>query len=219
MLVAGSGFEFDDRGERDRKGVPGPWRRACPTSGPVGTADPFALVRSPHVLTIRPAVAADTGAIAKLVNAFLSSTTIEWRYEPYSDDAMSDWARAHECVLVAADQEEVVGVAAFGPFRDAKKWPGYRFTVENTVHVREDRWRTGVGEELMRALIEAARQLDKHSMIAAVDGENLSSIRFHERLGFREVARMPEVGAKFGRWLDLVLLELRLDDRRVPGED
>jgi L-amino acid N-acyltransferase len=53
-------------------------------------------------------------------------------------------------------------------------------------------------------------------MIAAVDGANEASIRFHERLGFVEVARMPELGAKFGRWLDLVLLQLRLDDRTPP---
>ncbi len=58
-----------------------------------------------------------------------------------------------------------------------------------------------------------------HSMIAAVDGANEKSVMLHERLGFVQVARMPEVGAEFGRWLDLVLLELLLDDRANPGED
>jgi phosphinothricin acetyltransferase len=56
-------------------------------------------------------------------------------------------------------------------------------------------------------------------MVAAIDGANESSIRFHERLGFVEVARMPEIGAKFGRWCDLVLLQLRLDDRAAPRDD
>ncbi len=109
-----------------------------------------------------------------------------------------------------------MGVAAFGWVRDAVKRPGYRFTVENTVHVREDRWRSGVGLVLMRALIDEATARGKHSMIAAIDSANQGSIRFHQRLGFVEVGRMPEIGAKFGRWLDLVVLQLRLDDRAVP---
>ena len=61
----------------------------------------------------------------------------------------------HETVLVAEEEGEVVGLAAYGWFRDVVKWPGYRFTVENTVHVREDRWGAGVGAALMDALIEA----------------------------------------------------------------
>ena len=169
--------------------------------------------------TIRPADAVDVDSIASIVNALLPSTAIEWRYEPYSPEAMQEWMRAHECVLVAEEQGEVVGLAAFGPFRDTAKWPGYGFTVENTVHVREDHWRSGVGQMLMRSLIDVARDRGKHSMIAAVDGSNASSIEFHQHLGFREVARMPQVGAKFGRWHDLVLLQLLLDDRRSPKPD
>lgn len=68
----------------------------------------------------------------------------------------------------------------------------------------------------MSALIDEARRRGKHAMVAAIDGENEASIRFHERLGFVQVGRMPELGAKFGRWLDLVLLQLRLDDRPAP---
>jgi phosphinothricin acetyltransferase len=69
----------------------------------------------------------------------------------------------------------------------------------------------------MSNLIDLARESGKHTMVGAVDGENEASLRFHERLGFVEVGRMPELGAKFGRWRDLVLLELRLDDRPAPG--
>ena len=132
---------------------------------------------------------------------------------------MLEWLGVHEVVLVAEDRGEVVGVAAFGWFRDVVKWPGYRFTVENTIHVRRDRWGAGVGEALMRALVDKARETGKHTMIAAVDSTNEASIRFHKRLGFVEVAHLTEVGAKFGRWLDLVLLELGLDERPVPPDD
>jgi L-amino acid N-acyltransferase len=171
------------------------------------------------VASLRPADLADVGSIASIINALLDSTAIEWRYEPYSHDAMTEWMEAHECVLVAEELGEVVGVAAFGPFRDTTKWPGYGFTVENTIHVREDHWRSGVGQRLMQALIDAARDRGKHSMIAAIDGANASSIHFHQRLGFCEVARLPEVGAKFGLWQELVLLQLLLDDRQNPESD
>ncbi len=78
----------------------------------------------------------------------------------------------------------MVGVAGFGWFRDVVQRPGYRFTVEHTVHVRQDHWRSGVGRALMGALIDEARTTGKHTMVAAVDAANDTSIRFHERLGF-----------------------------------
>src|ERR1700722_6795123 len=167
---------------------------------------------------IRAATTGDALAIAQIVNALIPTDTIEWRYELHSADSMIDWMASHHCVLVAEDESEVVGMGAFGPFRDIVKWPGYRFAVENTIHVRQDHWRSGIGIRLMQDLIDQGKLMDKHTMIAAVDDANESSISLHERLGFAEVARMPEVGAKFGRWLDLVLLQLLLDDRPDPGE-
>jgi phosphinothricin acetyltransferase len=168
---------------------------------------------------IRSATAADAGEIAALLDALLATTTIEWTVTPRTRDDVLEWLRVHEVVLVAEEHGEVVGVAAFGWFRDVVKWRGYRFTVENTVHVREDRWGSGVGEALMLALIQRARDTGKHTMIAAIDSTNEASIRFHERLGFCEVAHLPEVGAKFGRWLDLVLLQMSLDGRSAPVGD
>jgi L-amino acid N-acyltransferase YncA len=167
-------------------------------------------------VTVRLATAGDADAIASILNALLSTTTIEWTDTPKTPDSVRAWMDEHEAVLVAEVDDEVVGVAAYGWFRDAIARPGYRFTVENTVHVREDHWGTGLGRQLMLALVDNARASGKHSMIAAIDGSNDASIRFHERLGFVEVGRMPEVGAKFGRWCDLVLLQLRLDDRVPP---
>jgi phosphinothricin acetyltransferase len=70
----------------------------------------------------------------------------------------------------------------------------------------------------MQALLAAARDRGIHTMIAAIDAANGASIRFHQRLGFAEVARMPQVGAKFGRWLDLVLLQITLDDQVSPPD-
>jgi L-amino acid N-acyltransferase YncA len=167
-------------------------------------------------MIVRPATAADAVAIASLLNAFLATTAIEWTDVTQTADSIPEWLDEHETVLVAEERGDVVGVAAFGWFRDVVKRPGYRFTVENTIHVREDRWGSGVGRDLLCALIEEAVDSGKHTMVAAIDGENQASIQFHKRLGFVEVARMPEIGAKFDKWQDLVLLQLRLDDRATP---
>jgi phosphinothricin acetyltransferase len=167
---------------------------------------------------IRAADEEDADAIASILNALLTTTTIEWTEKPYSHESILAWLAEHECVLVAERDREVVGVAAYGWFRDVVTRPGYRFTVENSVHVRQDLWRSGIGRSLMRALIERAKDSGKHAMIAAVDGANEHSIRFHEQLGFSEVARLPEVGEKFGHWQDLVLLQLRLDERDSPDQ-
>ena len=167
-------------------------------------------------MLVREATIDDADAICTLLNALLATTTIEWTDTPHTTDGVRRWMEEHEVVLVADDAGEVVAVAAYGWFRDAIVRPGYRFTVENTIHVRDDRWGTGVGRQLMEALVAAALERGAHTMVAAVDAENHASIRFHERLGFVEVARLPEVGAKFGRWLDLVLLQRRLDDRPAP---
>ena len=169
-------------------------------------------------MIVRPATVGDAVPIASLLNALLATTAIEWTDTPRTTGSIPDWLHGHEVVLVAEEGDEVVGVAAYGWFRDVVKWPGYRFTVENTIHVREHHWGAGVGRALMTALIDTARTSGKHTMVAAVDGANDASIRFHERLGFVEVARMPEIGAKFDRWQGLVLLQLRLDDRPSPSE-
>ncbi len=121
-------------------------------------------------------------------------------------------------MLVAVVDDRVAGWTSYGDFRDSTKWPGYRFTVEHTIHVAEWAWGSGVGRALMAELIERARAAGMHTMIAGIDGANDASVRFHERLGFVTVARVPEVGAKLGRWLDLVLMALALDDRALPPE-
>ena len=170
-------------------------------------------------LLIRPASDLDADAIAGLSNALLATTTVEWRDEPHTAASRLAWMDRHDLVLVALDADKLVGFAAYGEFRDRAGWPGYRFVVENTVHVRESHWGTAVGRRLMEALITEATTAGVHAMVAAVDSDNEGSIRFHERLGFAVVGRLSQVGAKHGRWLDLVLLERLLDDRPVPPEE
>jgi phosphinothricin acetyltransferase len=162
-------------------------------------------------MEIRDATDADLAQVAAIQNALIATTTIEWRDEPYTLDDRRRWLEEHRTagdpVLVAVEGDSVLGFAAFSDFRDTRKWPGYRFAVEHTVHVREDQWGSGVGRTLVDALLERARAAGKRVIVAAVDGDNDGSIRFHERLGFVQVARLPGVGFKHDRWLDLVLLQ------------
>jgi phosphinothricin acetyltransferase len=164
---------------------------------------------------IRDAVETDMSVLRDLYNSLIDTTTIAWTEERQSLAERETWFRrqqeAQHPVLVADDDGEVVGFAAYDSFRGSGKWPGYRHTVEHTIHVARSHWGAGVGRDLLEALIDRARADGIHVMVGAIDGDNDDSIRFHERLGFVEVARMPEVGRKFDRWLDLVLMQRILD--------
>ncbi|HUP86605.1 MAG TPA: GNAT family N-acetyltransferase [Acidimicrobiales bacterium] len=165
---------------------------------------------------IRDAVADDLPAISGLYNALIPSTTVAWTEWAETIQDRRAWFAARtgsgDATLVAeAGEGGVIGYAAYGPFRDNVKWPGYRWTVEHTIHVDGDWHGKGVGRALLEALVDRARAQGMHVMIGALDGANEASIRFHVRLGFEVVARLPEVGRKFDRWLDLVLVERKLD--------
>ncbi len=170
------------------------------------------------MIEVRDAEEADLPQIVEVQNALLATTTIEWRDEPHTLADRREWFLARRAVgdpvLVAVEGGEVVGFASYSDFRDTRKWPGYRFAVEHTVHVREDHWGSGVGRTLVEAVVERARAAGKRVVVAAVDGDNDGSVRFHERLGFVRVAHLPGVGFKHGRWLDLVLLQRAVDPPR-----
>jgi L-amino acid N-acyltransferase YncA len=161
-----------------------------------------------RAMVIREAEEADLPSILAIYNEIIASSTAIYMEEPVTLENRHAWWQAHVQqsypVLVAIDESGVVGFATFGDFRVP---PGYRFTVEHSVHVRRDQRGRGVGQALMLPLIERATQLGKHVMIGGVDAQNVASIRFHERLGFEQVAYLREVGHKFGRWLDLVFLQ------------
>jgi phosphinothricin acetyltransferase len=166
------------------------------------------------VAAIRDATAADAASIAVLYNALIASTTVAWTESTESVEDRTAWlagqADRGRPVLLATVDDDVVGFASYGDFRDSAKWPGYRFTVEHTVHVAEAHWGSGVGRALMEELIRRAADAGNHVMIGAIDSENAGSVRFHRRLGFQVVGRLPESGYKFGRWLDLVLMQRTL---------
>jgi phosphinothricin acetyltransferase len=169
---------------------------------------------------IRDATEADLQAITDIYNAWIPTHTITWTETLTTLEERIAWfvrQRAEGLpILVADDAGQVAGFTAYEYFRGEGKWPGYRHSMELSIHVREDHWGRGVGRALMDVLVARARAAGVHVLVAAIDSENEASIRFHERLGFVEVARMPEIGFKFGRWLDLVLVQRMLDSPDQP---
>jgi len=160
---------------------------------------------------VRDARQDDLRSLLAIYNEVIATSTAVYRDDPATlEDRQQWWAdRVGQGypVLVATERDELIGFASFGDFR---AWPGYRFTVEHSVHVRADKRAQGVGTALMRPLLERASVLGKHVMVAGVDAENAKSLVFHQRLGFVRVAHFREVGFKFNRWLDLVFLQRML---------
>jgi L-amino acid N-acyltransferase YncA len=162
-------------------------------------------------VSVRAAAEADLPAILAIYNDAVANTTAIWN-DGFADlDNRRQWyegrRRLSYPVLVATLDDAVIGYASFGDFR---AFDGYRFTVENSVYVAEPARRKGAASALLAALIERAGAIGKHVMIAGIAGENEISIHLHARHGFVETARMPEVGFKFGRWLDLVFMQRKL---------
>lgn len=171
-------------------------------------------------MKIRDATPDDLPGILAIYNDAVAHTTATWNETtvdlPNRAAWLADRRRAGHPVLVASRDSEVLGYASFGDWR---AFDGYRHTVEHSVYIRTDQRGAGLGRALMEALIARARSLGKHVMVAGIEAGNSGSIRLHERLGFIRVGLMPQVGTKFGRWLDLAFLQLTLDAREVPDED
>jgi len=168
-------------------------------------------------MLIRDANPTDLGALRDIYNDAVLNTTAIWNEVAIDLDNRRAWLelRAQQGfpVLVAEDAGEVVGYASYGPWR---AFDGFRETVEHSVYVRADQRGKGVGPQLMQALIDRARTQGLHVMVAAIESGNAASIRLHERLGFATTGQMPQVGQKFGRWLDLTFMQLILDARDTP---
>lgn len=166
-------------------------------------------------MIIRPATEQDIPAITAIFNEAVVNSNAIWTEKQDSDAERLTWMQARLAlgypVLVAADGPVVLGYGTFGDFR---AFPGYRYSVEHSVYIHADHRGRGLGRVIVDELVAAARALGKHVMIAGIDGGNPASLRLHAQAGFVEVARMPEVGRKFGRWLELVFMQRLLD---APG--
>ena len=168
--------------------------------------------------TIRDAVVSDLADIRDIYNHAVLNTTAIWNEQPVDLANRQAWfdarqAQAYPILVVVNEDAAVLGYASYGDWRP---FEGFRHSVEHSVYVRADQRGHGLGPLLLAALIERARAGNKHVMVAAIESGNAASIRLHDRLGFKITGQMPQVGIKFGRWLDLTFMQLILNPGAHP---
>lgn len=163
------------------------------------------------MINIRLANENDLPVMLAIYNDIILNTTAVWHNEPHTLQMRVEWFATKKeqgyPVFVAEEDAKLLGFSTMGPFRP---WHGYRFTVENSVYVTADSRGRGIAKLLMPPLIESARELKLHAIVAGIEASNDASIALHNKFGFVEVAHFKEVGFKFDRWLDLKFLELIL---------
>lgn len=162
-------------------------------------------------LLIRDAGEADLPAILAIYNDAVANTTAIWNETLVDLENRKAWLaarRARGFPVIVAERGGVI--EAYASYGDWRSFEGFRHTVEHSIYVRDGARGGGIGRRLLDALVERARAGGVHVMVGCIEAGNAASIALHERLGFRVVGRFSEVGEKFGRWLDLTCMELKL---------
>ncbi|MFD3707135.1 GNAT family N-acetyltransferase [Nocardia sp. NPDC058658] len=160
-------------------------------------------------MLIRDADKPDLDAVLAIHNTNIAESTALWDTDEVDLDDRLAWftdrTAAGMPILIAEIDGEVAGYASYGQWRPKS---GYRFSVENSVYVDSRFRRRGAATALLAELITRATDSGRvHAMIAAIESSNSPSIVLHERFGFVTVGELPEVGYKFGRWMDLTLMQ------------
>lgn len=166
----------------------------------------------PNDISIRHAVTEDAAAIADIYNEAIRTTTATFDVEPKSAADRLQWLEAHDDrhpVIVAELNGQIAGWASLTKWSDR---PAYYQTAETSFYVGEAFRGRGIGSALKERLIEVARRLGFHTLLARAAGESYASIRINESFGFNRIGTMKEVGLKFGRRLDVHVMQLMLDE-------
>ena len=162
-------------------------------------------------MTIRDATPDDVAGLLAIHNEAVLTTTAIWDEHEVDLEDRATWLQQRReagfPVIVAEVGGVVAGYASYGPWRPKS---GYRHTVENSLYVLASHHGQGLGSALLDALLERARAADVHRMVAMIESSNTLSAELHARRGFAVVGQMSEVGTKFGRWLDLTIMQLDL---------
>jgi L-amino acid N-acyltransferase YncA len=167
--------------------------------------------RSHPLALLRPAAESDLGAINDIYNHYVLHSTCTYQELPESMQGRQRWFANHSDqhpIIVATQEDQVLGWGSLSPYHPRS---AYRRTVENSVYVHHEHQRHGIGSLLLGELIRLARSHEHHAVIAGIDAEQTPSAALHARFGFVEVGCLKQVGFKFGRWLDVIYLELLLN--------
>jgi len=158
-------------------------------------------------MIVRLAQAADAEAMRAIYNIEVTESTVTFDLVPRSHDEQRVWLAAHagaHPAVVAVDADEVIGFGSLSPYKGRA---AYSTTVEDSVYVRRDRRRQGVGRLILDELLKLATTHGFHAVIARIVGDHDASLALHRACGFELVGVEREVGRKFGRWLDVVELQ------------
>jgi phosphinothricin acetyltransferase len=172
----------------------------------------------PAPVALRDATADDIGVVTAITNQAIASTTANWNIEPTTPPArlvwMLDRQRRGFPVWVAERAGEIVGFCTYDEFRANA---GYRYTVEHSLYVLPHAQGQGVGRQMLGALMGHGQARGLHTLVGCIDAKNSPSRRLHECHGFVQTGLLPQVGRKFGRWLDLLIMQKRLNAK--PNDD
>jgi len=158
-------------------------------------------------MNIRPAELSDLDAITAIYNEAILTTTASFDLEPQTREERLQWYESHDPrfpILVAESEGPVVGWACLSRWRPRKAYEG---TAETSFYVKEDQRGQGIGRKLKQAIIEEARRLGFHTLIAGVAEGNHASLHLNQSFGFEIVGTFKEVGNKFGKLLDVTYLQ------------
>jgi phosphinothricin acetyltransferase len=158
-------------------------------------------------MELRLATLDDAEPIRQIYNLEVTTSTATFDLVPRSLEEQRAWQAERSgarAVVVAERDGQVCGFASLSPWRDR---PAYATTVEDSVYVHRDFQGQGVGRVLLEELLRTAIAHGFHACMARIVGGHAASIALHERCGFEVVGTEREVGRKFGRWLDVILME------------
>jgi len=156
---------------------------------------------------LRDARPDDAEHISALLDHYAATSTCLWRTAAYDRGERRAWIAAAtpaRPIIVAEVDGAFAGYASLSDFR---RGDGYLGCAENSVYVVPDQHRRGLGRQLLQELIARGRAAGLHALVAGISGDQPPSIAIHASLGFREVGRLPALGRKWGRPLDLVLMQ------------
>jgi L-amino acid N-acyltransferase len=162
-------------------------------------------------ITIRKAVRNDLESINTIYHYYVLNSTCTYQTEIETIAGRIEWFEKHNDdypVIVALSGKELVGWASLSRFHTRA---AYKPTVENSIYIKDECRNNGIGKLLLDELIKKACELNYHSIIAGISGDQEASIVLHSKKGFKKVAHLSEVGFKFNKWLDVIYMQLILE--------
>lgn len=159
--------------------------------------------------------------ILRIFNEAILSSTAVYEYRARSREFIDGWfdSKRRGGWPVIGIEDEKAGLLGFGTYGTFRDRPAYKYSVEHSVYIREDRRRMGLGVVLLSNLIDLARKENRHIMIGGIDVDNTASIALHRKLAFTHAGTVRHAGYKFGRWLDLAFYQLILETPADPLEE